>query len=32
MYVHDGIGTMVIDEKLEELREATIDDVGGICN
>jgi amino-acid N-acetyltransferase len=28
--VHDGIGTMVIDEKLEELREATIDDVGGI--
>lgn len=26
---HDGIGTMVIDEKLE-LREATIDDVGGI--
>ena len=30
VYVHDGIGTMVIDEKLEELREATIDDVGGI--
>jgi amino-acid N-acetyltransferase len=30
IYVHDGIGTMVIDEKLEELREATIDDVGGI--
>ncbi|WP_313076026.1 amino-acid N-acetyltransferase [Melaminivora sp.] len=30
IYVHDGIGTMVIDEKLEELREATIDDVGSI--
>jgi amino-acid N-acetyltransferase len=30
IYVHDGIGTMVIDEKLEELREATPDDVGGI--
>jgi amino-acid N-acetyltransferase len=30
VYVHDGIGTMVIDEKLEELREATADDVGGI--
>jgi amino-acid N-acetyltransferase len=30
IYVHDGIGTMVIDEKLESLREATSDDVGGI--
>ncbi len=30
IYVHDGIGTMVIDEKLEELREATPDDVAGI--
>ena len=30
VYVHDGIGTMVIDEKLENLREATPDDVGGI--
>jgi len=30
IYVHDGIGTMVVDEKLEELREATGDDVGGI--
>jgi amino-acid N-acetyltransferase len=30
VYVHDGIGTMVVDEKLEELREATVDDVGGI--
>ncbi|MDF1486671.1 amino-acid N-acetyltransferase [Ramlibacter sp. H39-3-26] len=29
-YVHDGIGTMVVDEKLENLREATADDVGGI--
>jgi amino-acid N-acetyltransferase len=30
IYVHDGIGTMVVDEKLEELREAHADDVGGI--
>jgi amino-acid N-acetyltransferase len=30
VYMHDGIGTMVVDEKLEELREATPDDVGGI--
>jgi len=32
IYVHDGIGTMVVDEKLEELREATPDDVGGILH
>jgi amino-acid N-acetyltransferase len=32
IYVHDGIGTMVVDEKLEELREATADDVGGILH
>jgi amino-acid N-acetyltransferase len=30
VYVHDGIGTMVVDEKLENLREAGPDDVGGI--
>ena len=30
VYVHDGIGTMVVEEKLESLREATVDDVGGI--
>ena len=30
IYVHDGIGTMIVDEKLESLREATNDDVGGI--
>ncbi|HWI79550.1 MAG TPA: amino-acid N-acetyltransferase [Ramlibacter sp.] len=30
IYVHDGIGTMVVDEKLESLREAVPDDVGGI--
>jgi len=30
IYVHDGIGTMVVDEKLEELREACSDDVAGI--
>ncbi|KQR55402.1 amino-acid N-acetyltransferase [Acidovorax sp. Leaf160] len=30
IYVHDGIGTMIVDEKLEELREAKPDDVGGI--
>ncbi len=30
IYVHDGIGTMVIDEKLESVREAGVDDIGGI--
>ncbi|HYP86197.1 amino-acid N-acetyltransferase [Variovorax sp.] len=30
VYVHDGIGTMVVDEKLESLHEATADDIGGI--
>ena len=30
VYTHDGIGTMLVDEKLEELREAGPDDVGGI--
>lgn len=30
IYMHDGIGTMVVDEKLESLREATADDIGGI--
>jgi amino-acid N-acetyltransferase len=30
VYTHDGIGTMVVDEKLESLREANPDDVGGI--
>lgn len=30
VYTHDGIGTMVVDEKLESLREAVADDVGGI--
>ena len=30
IYMHDGIGTMVVDEKLEEMREATPEDVGGI--
>ncbi|RMX06557.1 amino-acid N-acetyltransferase [Corticibacter populi] len=30
IYVHDGIGTMVVDERLEEVRQAGADDVGGI--
>lgn len=30
IYVHDGIGTMVVDEKLESVREAEVDDIGGI--
>jgi amino-acid N-acetyltransferase len=30
VFTHDGIGTMVVDEKLETLREAGADDVGGI--
>ncbi|MDO5101566.1 MAG: amino-acid N-acetyltransferase [Lautropia sp.] len=29
-FLHDGIGTMVVEETLEALREATSDDVGGI--
>ena len=30
IYVHDGVGTMVVDERLESLREATSDDLGGV--
>ena len=30
VYTHDGIGTMVVDEKLESLRQAGADDIGGI--
>jgi amino-acid N-acetyltransferase len=30
VFTHDGVGTMVVDEKLESLREATADDVAGI--
>ncbi len=30
VFTHDGVGTMVVDEKLESLREATADDIGGI--
>ncbi len=30
IYMHDGIGSMVVDEKLESLREASHDDVAGI--
>ena len=30
VFTHDGIGTMVVDEKLESLRQATADDVGGV--
>jgi len=30
VFTHDGIGTMVVDEKLESLREAGSDDVGGV--
>jgi amino-acid N-acetyltransferase len=30
VFTHDGIGTMVVDEKLESLREASSDDIGGI--
>ena len=30
IFTPDGIGTMVVDEKLESLHEATADDVGGI--
>ncbi len=30
IFTHDGVGTMVSSENLESLREATIEDVGGI--
>ena len=30
VFTHDGVGTMVSSENLESLREATIEDVGGI--
>jgi amino-acid N-acetyltransferase len=30
IFTHDGVGTMLSTEKLETLREATIEDVGGI--
>ena len=30
IYTHDGIGTMVVDEKLESVREANVDDVSAI--
>lgn len=30
IFTHDGVGTMIVDEHLEHLREATADDVGGI--
>jgi len=30
LFLHDGVGSMVVEEMLEALREATPDDVGGI--
>ena len=30
VFTHDGVGTMIVDEKLESLREASADDIGGI--
>ena len=30
LFTHDGVGTMISHENLESLREATIEDVGGI--
>lgn len=30
VFTHDGVGTMISSENLESLREATIEDVGGI--
>jgi amino-acid N-acetyltransferase len=32
VFTHDGIGTMVVDEKLESLREATPDDVASVLH
>jgi amino-acid N-acetyltransferase len=30
LFLHDGVGTMIVEETLEALREASTDDVGGI--
>jgi amino-acid N-acetyltransferase len=30
LFLHDGVGSMIVEETLEALREATLDDVGGI--
>jgi amino-acid N-acetyltransferase len=30
LFTHDGVGTMLATENLESMREATIDDVGGL--
>ncbi|HLS50779.1 MAG TPA: amino-acid N-acetyltransferase [Burkholderiaceae bacterium] len=30
IFTHDGVGTMVVEDKLDDLRAATIDDVGAI--
>ena len=32
LFLHDGVGSMVVEETLEALREATSDDVGGILS
>jgi amino-acid N-acetyltransferase len=32
LFLHDGIGSMVVEETLEALREASIDDVGSILS
>ena len=30
VFTHDGVGTMVVEDTLDDLRAATIDDIGGI--
>ncbi len=32
LFQHDGVGSMVVEETLEALREATLDDLGGILS
>jgi amino-acid N-acetyltransferase len=32
LFLHDGVGSMVVEETLEALREATLDDLGGIVS
>ncbi len=32
LFQHDGVGTMLVEETLEALREASLDDVGGILS
>ena len=32
IFTHDGVGTMVVEDTLDDLRPATLDDVGAILS